>query len=98
MQRRTLSVLIALNLALVAAIVATHLMPPKVANAQGFGPRRNFTMIAGITTGRPQNSVIYVLDASSGDMLATFYNSANQQFEPLGGRAVADDMRSIPTN
>jgi|GEM_PF-1514107 len=98
MNRRTLSVLIALNIAISAALAGTFFMPAQDAEAQAFGTtKRSFTMIAGQATGRPQNSVIYVIDANSGDMVATFYNSATNTFEGLGARSVAEDMRAVMT-
>ncbi len=96
--RRTLAALIALNIALLLGLTATLLVQPQQAQAQGGFGGGNYTMIAGQSNGRQNQSVIYVMDMASGRMVGLFFNSANGSFMPLGSRDVGRDMETAASN
>lgn len=90
MNRRSLSVLIVLNVVLLAAIALT-LGPVPQAQAQLGGG--SYLMIAGDTP-QAQQQVIYVMDTRTGNLVGFTINSANKKVEIIGGRKVADDIKN----
>lgn len=90
MNRRTLSFLIALNVMLVAMLALTTLAP-EPAHAQ-FGGGHQFLMIAGKSAERPQQEVVYIIDLRSSRMIAAFYNTSNNQWQPVAATTVQQDM------
>jgi hypothetical protein len=92
MNRRSLGALIALNLALSAALALITLASPSPAEAQLGGPRPQYTMIAGAATGRDNQAMIYIIETTTGRVLATFFNSANNRFEVMASRDVSGDL------
>jgi hypothetical protein len=57
------------------------------------GPNLDVVTLAGISNGQ---TVIYLLDANSGILLARRIDVANQRFDPPIRRDVATDLRKIP--
>jgi hypothetical protein len=57
------------------------------------GPNLDVVTIAGVSNGQ---TVIYLLDANSGILLARRIDVANQRFDPPVRRDVATDLRKIP--
>ncbi|MEM1108895.1 MAG: hypothetical protein AAGH99_09425 [Planctomycetota bacterium] len=94
MTQRSLAVLIVLNVVLLAALSVT-VFNPEPADAQGFGVNRQYTMIAGQTTGRNSQDVVYIIDLATSRIAPVFYNGNSEEFEFFSGRSVADDMRQI---
>jgi hypothetical protein len=66
---------------------------PAQAQAIGGGARRDVASIAGVVNGQ---TVIYLLDASSGLLVATRIDVANNRFDPPIRRDVGTDLRKIP--
>ncbi|MBX2853139.1 MAG: hypothetical protein KTR15_15500 [Phycisphaeraceae bacterium] len=89
MNRRSLSVLIVLNVVLLAAIALTLGPVPKAEAQIGGG---SFLMIAG-SAAQAQQQVIYVMDSRTGNLVGFTVNSANKKVEIIGGRKVADDIK-----
>ncbi len=89
MNRRSLSVLIVLNVVLLAAIALTLGPVPKAEAQLGGG---SFLMIAGSTT-QAQQQVIYVMDTRTGRVAGFTVNSANKKVQVIGSREIADDLK-----
>ena len=90
MNRRSLSVLIVLNVVLLAAIALTLGPVPKAEAQIGGG---SFLMIAGDAS-QAQQQVIYVMDTRTGNLVGFTVNDANQKVEIIGGRKIADDIKN----
>ena len=95
MKRRSLAALVLINSVLLAALAVTVLTPP--AHAQ-FGMGGAFMMISGAVRGRNSQNAIYIIDQQSSNMIAMMFNSANNRFEPIGSRRIADDARAGGTD
>ena len=89
MTRRSLSVLIVLNVVLLAAIALT-LGPVPHAQAQLGGG--SYLMIAG-NTGQAPQQVIYVMDMRNGRVAAFTVDSAAKRHRVVGAREIADDLK-----
>ena len=90
MNRRSLSVLIVLNVVLLAAIALT-LGPVSKAEAQLGGG--SYLMIAGNTTQNPAQ-VIYVMDTRTGRVAGFMVDSATKKIREVGVREIADDLKA----
>jgi len=66
---------------------------PAQAQAIGAGARRDVISIAGLSNGQ---TIIYLLDANSGLLVATRLDVANSRFDPPIRRDVGADLRKIP--
>ena len=93
MTRRSLIVLIVLNVVLLAGL-SVAVMSPEPAKAQ-FGGGRQFTMIAGQATGRDSQSVVYVFDLVSSRVAPLFYNGSSQKFQFFTGRTMSQDFGGV---
>lgn len=91
MGKRSLPALIALNVVLLLAL-ALATLAPSPAQAQGFAAAR-FLMVSGPTNARSQQDVVYIIELNSARVLAGFYNSANDTWEPIGGASMLDAIR-----
>jgi hypothetical protein len=89
MNQRSLSVLIVLNVVLLAAIALTLGNVPKAEAQIGGG---SFLMIAG-SAAQSQQQVIYVMDSRTGNLVGFTVNSANKKVEIIGGRKIAEDIK-----
>jgi hypothetical protein len=93
MNKRSLGALIALNLVLLAGLVLTALAP-RTAQAQGFAANRaSYIMLPGQISGREGQSAVYIVELTTGRMVALIYSSATEQIELLDGRDLARDAR-----
>ena len=90
MTRRSLSVLIVLNVVLLAAIALTLGPVPKAEAQLGGG---SYLMIAGNTSQAPQH-VIYVMDTRTGRVAAFTVDSASKRVREVGVREIADDLKA----
>jgi len=98
MTQRSLSVLIVLNVILVAALSVTVLNPMTATPAHAqFGGSRQYTMIAGEVAGRSSQAAIYIVDTSSSKVVPVFYNSSSKKFEFFGGRVLSEDFEKVGT-
>lgn len=93
MNRRSLAALVALNIALLIALLVVHLSPSQ-ALAQG-GGRRDYIMLSGAVVGREAQEVIYIIELRSSKMAAVIYNSATNTFEVAGARVLSEDLTQI---
>lgn len=91
--------LLALNVLLVAALVAVTWAPP--ADAQNAAPPRegrirgDYTMVSGrVNVGGA--SAIYVLDAANREVIALRWDAAKQSLTGVGYRDLDADARSSP--
>ncbi|MFG0251219.1 MAG: hypothetical protein ACF8OB_20225 [Phycisphaeraceae bacterium JB051] len=91
MGKRSLPALIALNVVLLLALVLTTLAP-QPAQAQGFAAAR-FLMVSGPTQGRNQQDVIYIIEMNSARIVAAFYNSGTDNWEPIDGASMLGALR-----
>lgn len=89
MTRRSLALLILINVVLLAGVLAATLTP-REARAQ-FGAGQQFTMISGTATGLNQEDVVYLIDLSGGRILPLVYNTASDRLRVFRGRAIRDD-------
>lgn len=96
MTHRSLAVLIVLNVVLVAALSVT-VFNPQSAEAQ-LGASRQFTMISGAATGRDSQSVVYIVDLASSNVVPVFYNGSSKKFEFFTGATITDDMKGAGNN
>jgi hypothetical protein len=90
MNKRSLGALVALNVVLVVALALVTLLPQPAA-AQAFG-RSQYIMVAGNVVGRDQESMIYIIDVSTGRVAAIIFRGADNTFEPIAGRNILDDL------
>ena len=94
MNRRSLSVLIVLNVVLLAAIALTLGPVPKAEAQLGGG---SYLMIAG-NTSQAQQQVVYIMDTRTGRVAGFTVNSANKKIEIIGTRAIAEDLKRSGTD
>lgn len=90
MNRRSLSVLIVLNVVLLAAIALTLGPVPKAEAQLGGG---SYLMIAGNSGAAPQQ-VIYVMDTRTGRIAGFLVDSATKKVREVGVREIADDLKN----
>lgn len=90
MNGKSLTALIVLNVVLLGGLLLTAASEPAYAAGARSG---DYAMIAGETRGRTGEEVIYIIEQRSSRMAALIYRSANQTWETLGGRIIANDIR-----
>ncbi len=91
MNKRSLGLLCAINLALLVTLaVITFTSQPAVAQ---FGLRGDYAMIAGQVTGR-EPAAVYILDLKSQRMASVIFDSRNNRLEVIAGREVSNDLRA----
>ena len=90
MNRRSLSVLIVLNVVLLAAIALTLGPVPKAEAQLGGG---SYLMIAGNSSQAPQQ-VIYVMDTRTGRVAGFLLDSATKKVRQVGVREIAKDLKA----
>jgi hypothetical protein len=95
MDAKSLAALVALNVALLAALVVT-LATPQPAEAQ-FAAGGQYLMIAGAAPQRSSQSLVYIVDARTGRMITVMFNSANNNLEFVAGADIGRDTREAPT-
>ncbi len=85
--------LIGVNIALLAALVATSVLAqPRPLGGAGDRARGNYTVVSGRVSGSPSN-VLYVFDAANQEIAAVRWDRTTQKFETIGFRDVAGDSR-----
>lgn len=92
MNKRSLGVLIALNLALVVALAVVNLTPAP-AHGQGFGAAGDYVMLAGQVKGRSAQSGIYIIELQTARMVAVMFNSNSDELETIAGRNLLHDTQ-----
>lgn len=92
MNMRSLGALVALNLVLLAALMATVLMPSKAEAQLGALAKPQYLMVAGDVTGRRQQAAVYVIETNTAKMAAIFFNSGTNRIEVVGGREIGPDV------
>ena len=92
MTQRSLAALIMINAVLLAAVVVAVFAPRTQAQFAGGG---QYLMISGATTGRTQQSAVYIINITSGEVLPLMFNSANQNLETFPVRNVGEDARKV---
>lgn len=90
MNRRSLAVLIVLNVVLLAAIALTLGPVPKAEAQLGGG---SYLMIAG-NSGQAPQQVIYVMDTRTGRVAGFLLDSATKKVREVGVREIADDLKA----
>lgn len=95
MNIKTLTALIALNLALLVAISVTTLVPAP-AQAQMRGRKADYLMVAGEAVGRPNDSLVYILDTQSAKMVVVLVSSATKDLQVIDRRELGQDFK-LPT-
>lgn len=90
MNRRSLSVLIVLNVVLLAAIALTLGPVPKAEAQLGGG---SYLMIAG-NTSQAQPQVIYVMDTRTGRVAGFMVDGAAKRVREVGVREIAKDLKA----
>ena len=93
MTRKSLAVLIVVNLVLLAAL-AISVFSPAPAQAQALGGGSQFMMIAGSSTEGRSQAVVYIVDIRTGRMIAITFNSNNNELELLGFRNISEDVNA----
>ncbi|MDP6153314.1 MAG: hypothetical protein QF785_08055 [Phycisphaeraceae bacterium] len=89
MKNRSIGVLIAANVMLLATLAFLWVTPEPV-QAQ-LGGRGNYIMIAGQTNDRPED-IIYVCDLTSAKVVAFLFNSTNKRIDKFAVQDLAADM------
>jgi len=92
MTQRSLAVLVILNAVLIAAIAMTFGATTQEANAQGIGGGGSYLIIAGNTSQRNQQAVIYVMQVNTGRVAAFFVNSGTGDVDVIAARNIATDL------
>ena len=90
MNRRSLSVLIVLNVVLLAAIALTLGPVPKAEAQLGGG---SYLMIAG-NTGQAPQQVIYVMDTRTGRVAGFLLDSVTKKVRQVGVREIGKDLKA----
>ena len=88
MTQRSLSVLVVLNVVLLAAIALTFGPVPQAQAQFGGGA---YLMIAG-NSGQTPQQIVYIMDTKNGRVVALTINSANKRIEAVGAREVGQDL------
>ena len=94
MNKRSLGALIALNVALLAAVLAVTVMPqPAAAQLKG---RDRYAMVSGKSIGRSSQDVVYVMNLTNGQVIAFLYESVNKRVTVVGGMDFSADLEVKP--
>ena len=93
MTQRSLATLIAVNVILIAALVLVMFGSPQPASAQ-FGAAGRYLMIAGKSPQRDNQAAVYVIDVTSGKIIAGVISTAarKNQIQFIAGRDIKDDI------
>lgn len=91
MTQKTLVVLVVLNVALLVGLLLSGGPQPQAQAQFGGGP--NFMMIAGETVANDRD-VVYVFEATSGELRAIQYSSADNELRVIARRSVARDVQA----
>jgi hypothetical protein len=91
MNKQTLGALVTLNVALLAALAVTLLLPPTASGQAGRG-RGEYVMISGEVGGRQSQQVVYLIETKSQKMAAVFFNSADKSLTVIDTRDLAKDI------
>ncbi len=94
MKRNSLGAFIALNVALLVALLVVLVLPGRTAQAQRGRGRGDYTMISGRVTGRENQAGIYLVELKSARMVALLFDSRTKRLEKIAGRRLADDLNS----
>ena len=92
MLKRARGSLIALNAALLIALVVVLVLPPSQVPAQARRGRGNYTMISGEVTGRKNQAGIYIVETKSFQMAAIMFDSRANRFQVMANRNMYDDL------
>ena len=90
MSRRSVAMLIVLNVVLIAAL-AVLTLAPQPAQAQLGSSSGNYIMVAGDTPGKTADT-IYITDIDNGATIAVTYDQ-NRGLVPVAGRDLSADFR-----
>ncbi|NJL31719.1 MAG: hypothetical protein HC898_08850 [Phycisphaerales bacterium] len=95
MNRNTLTALIALNLALLVAVVVTSLVPaPAEAQTASMG-KAQYIMVAGEVTGRANDSLIYIIDTQSSKAVTLLVSTATKDIQLIDRRELGKDLAPV---
>ena len=89
MNRRSLGGLIALNGALLLAVLALNFTP---AQAQLRLEPGEYTMVAGDFIGRPNQQVVWITDVRSSRVLGVVFSSGDKSLNFVNGRIINADL------
>jgi len=92
MNRKTLSGLLALNLALIVGLFVTGGPSPTPAQAQ-FGGGPSYVMIAGDNKANDRD-VIYILNLANGELRAIQYSDKDDRLSAVARRNILQDVAS----
>jgi len=90
MNKRSLGALVALNLVLLVALVLVTLSP-QPASAQVGLRQAEYVMVSGVVRGRQQQAAVYILNLSSGQTAALFFNADTRRSTIIAGRNISMD-------
>lgn len=95
MTPRSLSVLAAINVVLLAALALTVLWPERLVMAQSVSRGGDFAMLTGEpSSGSGQN--VFIIDLRSGDLAVLTFSSANNTFNFIDQRSLPEDIQLRP--
>lgn len=92
MSRRSLRVLLTVNVLLLAALAVVSFSSGPV-SAQ-LGMRGDYVMIAGAVTGRSDQDAVYIFDLKSQKVAALLFDTRKNRLQPIAGRVVSNDLRA----
>ena len=90
MTRRSLAALILINAVLLAGVAVSMFAPHSEAQ---FASGSQYLMIAGEVVGRAQQSGVYVIDLTRGDVLPLLYNTSDNSLDVFPVRNVREDTQ-----
>ena len=94
MKRNSLGAFIAVNVALLVALLVVLVLPGRPAEAQRGRGRGDYIMVAGRVKGRTNQAGIYIMDLKSYRIAAVLFDSRNQRLETIAGRNMTEDLQS----
>jgi len=92
MKKDSLGALIALNIALLVALLLVFVLPVGEVEGQARRGRGDYGMIAGEVVGRENQSAIYIAELKSFQLAAIMFDSRSNRIDLIGVRNMAKDL------
>lgn len=92
MKKESLGALIALNIALLVALLLVFVLPVGEVQGQARRGRGDYSMIAGEVVGRENQSAIYIAELKSFQLAAIMFDSRANRIDLIGVRNMAKDL------
>ena len=93
MNKRSLGALVALNVALLVALLAVT-FGSRAVNAEVRRPPGAYLMVSGQAQGRTDENVVYIIETYSSKLVAIFFDSGTAKFTFVDGRVISNDLNA----